>query len=181
MRDSQSHYMYVGLDHEFSTQLTGQVRVGATYTTYPNVAGADTWYPYAEATLKYAYLPNSTVELGFRHTINPTDLPTVGNELILNQESSALLLSVVHEITPAFFANAQVQYQFSSVHTTGDSMALDEQLVMLGAGLEYRFNIHWSAETGYRFYTLASDAEKQGLAPRDFDDHYVYLGVRATY
>ena len=59
-RNARSYYGYVGLDHNFRPDLTGSVRVGGRYTDYyNNPASQNDASPYAMASLRYTYLPES--------------------------------------------------------------------------------------------------------------------------
>ena len=64
-RNARSYYGYVGLDHNFRPDLTGSIRAGARYTDYyDDPASQSEASPYAMASLKYTYLPESYLQLG---------------------------------------------------------------------------------------------------------------------
>jgi len=180
-RDNSTHYFYVGAEQSLSTLLKAEARVGAAYVDYDRLPG-DTWSPYALIQGTYTYLPGSYVQFGFRHERNATDVardPNVpsptADQIVTDQETSALYASINHRITPNIYGSLVGQYQRS----TFENGSLDgdvENFLLLGLNLEYRFNPNWSTELGYNFDRLDSD-----LAFRSFTRNRVYIGVRATY
>jgi hypothetical protein len=173
-RDNTSHSVYVGADYSLSEQLTGSIRVGGEYTDYDR--GDSDLSPWVDLTGTYTYLPGSFVTVGFRHARNATDVvDPSGNDITLDQETSALFASLRHRITPRLEGSVIGQYQRSSFNGGGRDGDIDNFL-LLGANLEYRINPHWSTEVGYNFDRLDSD-----IAGRSFTRNRIYAGVRATY
>jgi hypothetical protein len=79
-RNARSIYGYVGLDHNFQPDLTGSVRAGGRYTDYyNNPASQNGASPYAMASLKYTYLPESYVQLGGSYDYSPSSVFSVNN------------------------------------------------------------------------------------------------------
>ncbi len=74
-RDSRSQYAYVGIEQQFTPNLSAMVRAGATYTdVYADPLFPSTsWNPYADLSLTYTYIPGSYVQFGFTHDISATD------------------------------------------------------------------------------------------------------------
>jgi hypothetical protein len=70
-RDTYSHYLYVGADHDFNAQLRGSLRVGVQYTDYHNASESET-SPYLDAGLTYTYAPGSSVTAGVKHQRSAT-------------------------------------------------------------------------------------------------------------
>ena len=67
------YYGYVGLDHNFQPDLTGSFRAGARYTDYyNNPADQNGVSPYAMASLKYTYLPESYFQVGGSYDYSPS-------------------------------------------------------------------------------------------------------------
>jgi hypothetical protein len=178
VRNSQSHYGYVGLDHTFRPDLTGSLRVGAQYTDYNNdPANESTVSPYVLASIRYLYMPESSVELGFTHDLNATDLMGFnGESFTRDQESSVVYLALSHRITPKLFGHLLGQFQ-SSEFRGGAYDKETERFYSAGVNLEYRFNHYLSSHVGYSYDKLESDL---GDA-RNFDRNRVYIGVTATY
>jgi hypothetical protein len=177
-RNSRSHYVYVGADHTFRPDLTGSIRGGARYTEYYNDEnGQDDWGPYALASLKYTYRPDSYLEAGFSYDYNTTDLFSVGNDgsITLNAQSASLYATLHHKITPKLFGTLNGQVQ-SSTYNGGAYDNETDYYFLFGANLEYRFNPFLSAELGYNYDRLKSD-----ISTRDYDRNRVYIGVTANY
>lgn len=178
-RNSREHTGYVGAEHNFSPQLKGAIRVGASYTTYPNDDFTDdTWTPYVNASLRYNYAPQSYVEGGFSYDRNATDVVGAGlnGTTTLDAESAVVYGSVVHSFTPQLFGSVVGQFQNSHYHG-GTFDNSDEQYYLVGLNLEYRFNQYFSAHAGYNYDHLASD----GSLNRTYGRNRIYIGVTATY
>jgi len=178
-RNSREHTGYVGGEHNFSPEFKGALRVGASYTEYPNDKSvSSSWTPYVNGTLRYNYAPLSYVEGGVSYDRNATDVVGAGlpNTTTLDSESAVVYLSVNHAITPQLFASLLGQFQNSSYHG-GTFDGNDEQFYLLGLNLEYRFNQYFSAHVGYNYDRL----ESSSALNRTFDRNRVYIGVTATY
>ncbi len=181
MRNYREHSGYVGLEQNFSPDLTGSIRGGASYVDYYNAPGAkNPVTPYVNATLKYTYAPQSFVSGGFSYDISPTDV--IGNSGILNQgssitldaESAVAFLSLTHRITPNIFGSLMGQFQNNTYHG-GQFDGKTEQFYLLGLDLEYRFNQYLSVHGGYNYDNLGSELG------RHFDRNRIYFGVTASY
>jgi hypothetical protein len=186
VRNTYSHYIYVGADHSINKQLRASARVGAEYTEYYNDSSAKSqWNPYADANLTWNYMEHCTATLGVRHARNATDeTATLGlagltaADLVLDQESTAVYASVNHYFTPKISAAAMGQYQNSAFSGVGSGSVLSDtdDYFIAGVSAAYHFNQYFLAEAGYNFTKLDSD-----IVGRGFTRHVVYLGVTATY
>ena len=181
-RDYREHTGYVGIQHNFMPNLTGSLRVGASYSDYYNDPSTDKKYtPYVNASLKYSYAPASSIEAGFSYDRNATDVVgLLGNGLgqasvTVDAESAVVYAALHHSFTPQLFGNLMAQFQNSS-YNGGQYDSTSEQYYLLGADLEYRFNQYFSAHAGYNYDRVESD-----LSFRKFDRNRVYIGVTASY
>lgn len=176
VRDSESHYFYVGADHSFTQKLNGSVRLGTQYTRYPNADQAlggqiddSNWIPYADVSASYAYATGSYAQLGIRHSRVQTDI------IALDQEATTIYGSVNHQITPKLIGRLLGQVQDSAFNElTFDNE--NEQYYLVGLNFEYIINQYLSAETGYNFDRLDSDVPN-----RSYSRNRVYIGIRASY
>jgi len=181
VRNSQSHYGFVGVDHSFTTALNTQVRVGAQYTTYPDALPGvedNTWNPYVDASLSYQYSQDSRALLGVKHQRNQTDfgmyrLGVV--EATLDQESTLLYVGIVHRLLPKLYGLVRGSWQGSEFNQGAFDTATDNYY-MADVNLTYEISRWIAAEAGYLYDKLDSDIPNRG-----FDRHRVYVGVRATY
>ena len=81
-RNNFSHYFYVGVDHNFRSDLSASVRAGVQYVDYydQNLSKAPTGNapgdlsPYASLSVNYTYMDGGIFTLGFIHTKNQTDV-----------------------------------------------------------------------------------------------------------
>jgi len=179
-RDSRSHYVYVGVDQNFTPQLNGSLRAGAQVTDYPNAnlytgpgAPLDSSgvIPYVDASLTYTYMKGSYIQAGVKHTYVQTDI------LALNQEATTVYASINHQITAKLMGSLLGSWQHGSFNQlTFTTSSQDEDYFSVGLNLNYQINQYFSAETGYNLDRLSS-----GVLNRSFTRNRVYLGVRASY
>jgi len=179
-RNTRMNTGYLGAEQTFSPQLKGAIRVGASYSEYPNDNTVSSgWTPYVNATLRYHYSELSYVEGGVSYDRNATDVVGGGfgaGTLTVDAESAVAYASVNHAITPCLIASLLGQIQNSKMHggTFNDE---DEQYYLIGLNLSYRFNRYLAGEVGYNFDRLASSSQIN----RSFDRNRVYIGVTASY
>jgi hypothetical protein len=179
-RDSTSHFVSVGAEQHFTSQLTGKAKLGAQFTDYPNALPTQddsVTNPYADASASWAYNPGSYLQLGVRHQRNQTDVAigAAGTTPVQDQESTGIYGVVNHRIAPNFTGSVLGQIQHSSFRGGG----LDgkgEDLGAVGVNFAYQVNVFLTAEAGYNFDRLDSD-----LAGRSFSRNRVYFGLRASY
>jgi hypothetical protein len=172
------HYVYLGLDHNFLPDLTGSVRAGGQYSQYYNDPNSqDQLSPYAMIDLKYTYLPESYLQVGFVYDYTPASVFSVGNngDLTLNAQSATVFASINHRITPKLFGNLLAQYQ-NSTYYGGAIDGAAENYYLVGLSLQYRFTPNFSAEVGYNYDNVKSD-----IANRGYDRNRVYVGVTGSY
>jgi hypothetical protein len=174
-RDNVAHQFFVGVEQSLSSQFTAAARAGAQYTDYDHLEG-DELSPWVDISGTYTYLPGSFLQFGFRHTRNATDITApAADEVVTDQETSALFASINHRLTPRMIGSLIGQFQRSTFNNGAIDGDIDNFL-LLGLNFEYRFNPNWSTELGYNFDRLDSD-----LPARSFTRNRVYAGVRATY
>ncbi|MHC1768368.1 MAG: outer membrane beta-barrel protein [Verrucomicrobiia bacterium] len=178
-RNQYSHYAYVGADHSFNPQLDTSVRVGAQFTEYYNLPGEDESdvSPYADANLTYRMTPDSSAQIGVRHSRIATD------GAALDQENTTVYGSVSYRILPPLTASLLGQYQYNTFEEGQPSQVAgvtfkdqSENFWLVGLNLTYEINRFLAAEAGYNYDHLDSD-----LGFRSFTRNRVYVGLRATY
>ena len=176
-RDVQSHTIYVGADHQFTSQLTVEGRAGAKYRNYTEL-NQDDVRPFVDIVGTYNYLPGSYVKLGIKYDNNATDVAFVGtdpNDVTLDQDTTTAYVSVNHRITALLTAGLLAQYQHSVYHggpTDGDS----DDYVTLALNVAYKLHKNWSVEASYFLDNLWSDIDG-----REFNRNRVFAGARFTY
>jgi hypothetical protein len=184
-RNSRSHYLYAGVEHSFTPDLSGSVKLGGQYIDfYKDSTFKSDWSPYAQASLRYLYMVESTVEVGVVHQRSTSDV--VGTPGVLggttgifvhDQESTTAYGSIRHRIMPNLFGSLMGTFQHSTLN--GGGAPFNDQtdnFFLVGLNLEYRFNPHLAAHVGYNYDRLDSD-----LAGRSFTRNRAYVGVTATY
>jgi uncharacterized protein (PEP-CTERM system associated) len=178
-RDSLTHYGYVGLEQNFSPNLTATVRAGASYTdVYGDPQQASTsWAPYADVSLSYTYIPGSYVQLGFTHDISATDqiTPNATGQISQYAENSVVYVDINHRFTPKLIATLIGRVQYTT-YQGGLANSFDTTDYGLGLNLSYQFNPHFSVDAGYNYDDVASQISNYG-----YTRNRVYLGLTATY
>jgi hypothetical protein len=180
-RNYYTHYGYVGVSEEFSPNLSGSARVGASYTDLYNdpISRQTSLAPYADISATYTYMPGGYVQAGFTQNQNSTDVSAVNTsngQLTQYQETSTFYTTLNHQFTPKLSGSLVGQYQYSRfkdgayANNTGDSS------VNAGLHLNYQLNRHFSANAGYDFSELFSTINQRGN-----NRNVVYLGLGANY
>ena len=184
-RNSRSHIFYGGVDQNFTKDLILSFRAGAQFIDYYNAPAGEpndkTTSPWGNLSLTYTYLPGSSVQVGFTHMRNQTDVvspdPVTGS-ITSDQQTSVIYGAITHRITPKLTGRLTAQWQ-DAVFYGGVNDSKSEIFFDAGANLTYRFNPHFSTEIGYNYSQLNSDVNV--VPTRDYNRNIVYLGVTATY
>lgn len=178
-RNYRQHYVYVGADHNFLPDLSGSVRVGASYIDFYNdpAGNGNGWSPYVLASLRWIYMYGCSAELGISHDMSSTDVVAAqGQGFVASQESTVLYLNVGHLITQKLRGNFNLSFQNSEFNGNGTTAGgLTEQFYLVGLNFEYKFTPHFSATAGYNYDKLQSDIG------RTYDRNRVFLGLSAAY
>jgi len=175
-RDNYSQYGYVGVDHNFNSQLNASARVGLQYTDF-HKQNQDSVGPYADAMVSYTYNRGSFLQAGLRHTRNQTDIGYLYNAMTLDQESTAVFAGVTHRFAGNLTGNLFIQYQNSEYNAPNSQIdGKQDDYILVNTSLTYSFNKFVAAETGYNLDRLWSD-----IVGRGFTRNRVFVGIRATY
>ncbi len=191
VRNSYSHYAFLGVDHNFTSQFMGSIRAGGEYIDYyknvdqyGNSAPNSVVSPYVDASIADQYQNGCNVQLGVRHVHNATDVvgapgdtATGGTIPVVDEETTAVYLSDTHKLTEKLTATILGQAQLSSFNAPGSSYDSEKDaFFILQIKFAYAFSPWLSAEAGYDYNRLKSD-----LADRSYTRDFMYVGVRATY
>ncbi len=179
-RDTTSHFVSVGAEQTFTSQLTGKAKIGAQFTDYPNALASQddsAVSPYADASATWTYNPGSYLQLGIRHQRNQTDQVqgTLVGVPVQDQESTGVWGVVNHRIAPNLTGSLLGQVQHSSFRGGGFDGKVDI-LGAVGVNFAYQVNAFVTAEAGYNYDRLDSD-----VTGRSFTRNRIYFGLRASY
>ncbi len=177
-RNNDSHFVYVGGQHNFLANLVASANVGVQYINYNNDPGTSpTLAPYGVLSATYTYSPGSYVQLGFNHQQNATDVvaPSKNGKITQSQESSLLFVTVNQQLTQKLLASLIGNFQYST-YNGGSSANESDQDYNVGLNLNYAFTQHFSGMLGYNFDDLQSN-----IPGRGYSRNRVYLGVTAAY
>jgi hypothetical protein len=177
IRNSDSHFAFVGVDQSFSPELNASVRVGGEYIDYYNFH-TSRLSPYVDANITDQYQPGCSAQVGVKHIHNTTDVVgTAGTTPVLDEESTAVYASDTHRITEHLTASIMGQAQMSTFVGGGAGYdGREDDFFVVQANLTYHFNPWFMTEAGYNYTKLNSE-----LPNRAYTRDFVYLGVRATY
>jgi len=179
IRDNVSHYFYLGASRSFSSQLTGSIQAGAQYTHFEHISN-NSWTPYVDLSGTYSYLPGSSVQLGFTHQRNATDVLGTPGAITGDQETSTVYASINHRVTSQLTASLVGQYQMSQFNG-GTFDGKVDNFLFANLTVVYRFNRNWAAEASYYFDKLDSGLPDTFGQDRSFKRDRYYVGVRANY
>jgi uncharacterized protein (PEP-CTERM system associated) len=178
-RDAYTHYGYVGVEENFAQNLTGALKVGASYNDVYNnpVTSSTEWDPYADLSLTYTYIPGSYVQLGFTHDLSATDqvTPDASGKITENAENSVIYVDLNHRFTPKLIATLIGRVQYTT-YNGGMANSMDTTDYGVGLNLSYQINSHLSVDTGYNYDDVNSD-----IANYSYTRNRVYLGLTANY
>src|SRR5439155_7925502 len=115
VRNSRSHYGYVGVDHTFRPDLTGSLRAGARYTDFVNEPGGSTQIgPMVSGSLAYTYAPESSIQAGVNADMSATDVISAENGSVTTSAQSVTVFgSLNHRIMPKLYGGRTAQFQNS--------------------------------------------------------------------
>ena len=177
IRNSDSHFVFLGADETFTPNLNGSIRAGGEYLDYYNYH-TSRFSPYVDASLTDQYNPGCSAQLGVRHTHNSTDVTGItGTTPVMDEESTAIYLNDSHKLSDRLTASVMGQAQLSTFVGGGPQYdGKSDQFFILQVNFAYQFNPWLMAEAGYNYNRLKSD-----LLFRGYTRDVVYLGLRATY
>ena len=179
VRNSRSHYGYVGVNQTFSPKLMGSVRIGATYTdSYNDPADNSTVSPYALLNLTYNYAEGSSASIGFTHDRSANSrVSGTGTGYVHDSETSVVYGSIKQRITPKLYATLMGTFQNSTIyapHTPQDGET--DRYFQANLDLEYRFTQHFSMHAGYNYDNYCTDSAGSG-----YDRNRAYVGATIGY
>lgn len=183
-RDRRSHFLYAGVDHNFSPRMLLSVRVGAQDADFHNDPTSDpSVTPYGDVSLSYVYKAGSNLRVGVSHMRSHTDIiapvqtpaPGANDQITSDQQATVLYGMVTHAFTPRLTGTLSGHYQDSTFEGGGyDSQS--EAFFGASLGLSYKINRHWFADVGYSFSALDSD-----IRFREYDRNRFFAGVSAVF
>jgi len=184
--DNTSHRIFAGVDHSFTSQLTGSLRAGVQITEFDKLLDAannkyseSSTTPYVDASLSYNYTTSSYITVGVKHMRTATDVLTLGVNPITDADTTAGYVSVSHAITEKFRASVIGQYQNSAYQGADHEIkGFDENYFSAGVSLSYRLTRWMSAEANYYHDTRDTDIFDGAVS---YNRNRVFLGLRFTY
>lgn len=177
-RNNFAQSIYVGGEHDFTSDLSLALKVGASFNNYYNADQNDI-SPAVDLALNWTYLPGNLIRFGINQGHNSTDVVTgrdAEGEITIDQDTTTVYGLISHRITPKLTGTFQPRYQHS-IYTGGTYDGQADDYISLDLKLAYQFTYNWSAELEYIFDYYTSSA----IGSRDFTRNRIYAGVRLTY
>lgn len=184
VRNQQSHYVFVGIDHKFTPEFGVQARAGGQFSDYPDaVPGMEDSIvtPYLDAAVSYQYAEGSRFQVGVKNELTATDIamPYTGDYDVApatsSQVATSVYASIIHKITPKLRGMVRGGWQHGTFQGGYYDDEADDYLA-LDLNLTYNFNQYVGAEIGYAYDNLSTD-----LPYREFDRNRFYFGIFAKY
>lgn len=169
-RDYDSIYLLAGVDHTFSSDLRGSVRVGAENRDYDN--GGDDWRPYVESSLRYKLAERSSLVWVNRIGYEDSEL---GSSVFDTRYSYRSALTYRTALSDRLGASAGATYVHNEFEG-GARSDVSENLISLRVGLSYKLFTNIGLNAGYNFSLLESDN-----VLREYDRHRVTAGLTWTF
>lgn len=179
VRNSYSHYGYVGATHSFLPSLTGSIKVGARYTdNYNDPNGTTTIAPYVNLNLNWTYAEESYISLGFSHDRSSNDRAGATGTSIVDDSDTSVVFGTVHQrFTPKLYGTLTGTFQDAVINAPGNTLNGNEDLYYsMNIDLEYRFTHFFSMHGGYSY-----DRVDAALAGGSYEKNTVYLGGTISY
>lgn len=179
MRDSRSHNIHVGLNHQLLANVTLALTVGASYNDSYNdpIQHSTSISPSANASISYTYVPGSYLQLGISQGENSTDVvaPGKNGSLTQYQHSTSVYADINHRFTDRLTGTLIGRYSYS-VFEGGAANSQSESDYSVGLNFGFKISRHFSADAGYNFDDLVTPLQTRG-----FIRNRVYLGLSANY
>jgi Putative beta-barrel porin 2 len=178
-RNAYTSYFYVGGQHAFTPNLSLSARAGATYTDVYNdpLFPTTSWYPYADISLTYTYLPGSYLQFGFTQDVSATDQvsPNTAGGITQYANASVIYGDLNHRITSKLTGTVICRVQYNS-YQGGSASDQGSTDYGVGVNLDYAVNRFLSVDAGYNFDDVVT--EIPGFA---YTRNRAYLGLSVNY
>jgi hypothetical protein len=183
-KDQNSHFIFIGADHNFTPKFVGSARVGVQIAEWDQLGVAldqteTQTTPYADASVTYTFSPGNSVRAGIKYQRNATDLFDEYLRPVLDTETASGYLTVTYKITEKLSVAGTGLIQNAKFFAPGSVVdGQDELYWNLGITFSYHFTRWLAGEASYYYDNLDSDI-LQGW--REYDRNRVFFGVRLTY
>jgi hypothetical protein len=182
--DSTDQYLLGGVEHRFSPNMIGILRVGAQFRDVDN--GDNTNSPYGEFALNSQVTEQFRIRSFARYGIESYDtVQQVGGGLVEYDDRRTLRFGVSGEyaISPMLSVFGGLDYiptnyaDGRTVSGTPSSIAdQDEDILNAYIGVSMKFNDFLTGTASYNFTNSSSD-----FANRDYDRNRISVGVSAEF
>jgi len=175
-RDNTSHFISGGIKQNLNDTIQLAAKVGVQFTMYDNPLWSDQTSPYADASVRWAYMQGGALQLGVRHSRIATDVTIIGPDLASDAEATSVYASINHALTAKINLQVMGQFQHSDFNLSGGGGTFSDNMVYAGVNLAYQITTNIAAEIGYSYDRLDSD-----VPLRSFYRDRVFVGARLSF
>lgn len=187
VRNSTSHYLLGGFDHNFSPRFNVSTRAGVEFRCYENITNNNNFFfffnnnnlsdgnqtsPYAELTLNYAIAQNTALSWTNRYSIEESDVPE-----LLNRQTYRTAVSLRHNFTPRIVAGLNLAYQNDCYDGNLQTAGFNEDAFDISLSVRYAINRNWALDAGYHHTEVVSPANLF----REYARNRYYLGATFSF
>lgn len=174
-RDSDTHFLLAGFDHNFTSRFNVSLRGGAEFRFYQNFDEQTS--PYGEATLSYGLGDRTSVSWTSRYAIEEPDVAGARSRTTFRTG-----LQLRYNVTPRIVTSLSAYYQHdeNDSNPTGFfgfiSPAFPEDSLSLALSARYAITRNWGIEAGYDFVDVWSD-----MLFREYYRNRFYAGLNLSF
>jgi hypothetical protein len=172
-RDSTTHFVLAGFDHNFSPQLNMSFRGGAEFRSYET--GGDLSSPYFEGTLNYNLGKNTSLGWTNRYAIEEPDV-------LLNPSRTTFRtgLTLKHDFTARITGSLAAYYAhevYDAVNAPSTiSPGFNEDSFDLALSVRYAITRYFAIQAGYDYTDVIS-----GISSFEYSRNRIFAGVDVTF
>lgn len=178
--DTESHYLLAGIEHRFSPNTVGVLKVGAQYRD--SDSGDDETSPFVEAALRSRVNEQFSVRLFTRYSMEDYGTSFGGYYYDMN-DTFRLGVSADYIVSPQLTLHAGLNYIMTDMSESSDGTSdLDQDLWNASIGFSYKVNDAMYVTGSYN-YTDSSSSGGTQLAEdsRDYSQNRASLGLRFEF
>lgn len=176
-RDSLTHYLLAGVDHNLTSRLHVVVRGGASLRSY--IDDGDRTNPHFEGSVTYSGAHHAAVSWTTRYGVEETNLSNV-----LSRTTFRTGLQASYNISARVISTASVFYRHDKNEGLGvpgmSSPGFLRDSIYLSLGLRYSINRHFAVDLNYTRTEVSSD-QSAASSTGDYSRDRYTAGVTFTY
>lgn len=168
------NYFLVGFDQIFNPKFIWNARLGVQVNFNNNPIDSTSTYvgPFMESTLRYQFLPSSSVAWNMRYGTEQSGLDNVSQK-----QTFRTGITLTHAFTPRLSATLGVNYQCNYYDQSGVIESFYENIVDVAVGVNYKVTRYAALEVGYQ-YTVDMAPE---FTDRQYNRSIAFAGANFSF